>query len=337
MKYALFEHKQSNLGLVNIGDHIQSCAAEQFLPSIDFYVERDGLNNNSYGVAKIIMNGWFTDAPHNWPPNPNLKPLFVSFHLQPKSAEIILSKKENVDYLKAHSPIGCRDYKTLEILQSHNIESYFSFCLTTTLDEKYKSNTKTDNIYLVDPLYGYDIGMLKKINPIELIRKFPIKKLGKIKDYLKPKSSLKEFVPEKIIQKAITLNHYVSADNTNEDLYKVAKGFLKKYAQAKLVITSRIHCALPCLALGTPVLFVMEGLLDEKLHMSRFRGILDHINILTTQPKQDFNSLFGKEMNIYHPNEIDWDNPPKNPESYKQLSQDLKKRCRDFILEDNKI
>ena len=139
MKYALFKHTQNNLGLVNIGDHIQSCAAEQFLPQVDFYVDRDALDAPVKEEAKIIMNGWFTDAPEKWPPNPNLSPLFISFHLQPSSAFVILNKKENVDYLKKHAPIGCRDYSTLQILQDKGIDSYYSFCLTTTLDEKFKS------------------------------------------------------------------------------------------------------------------------------------------------------------------------------------------------------
>jgi hypothetical protein len=335
MKYALFEHKQSNLGLVNIGDHVQSCAAEQFLPKVDFFVERDALDNTEYEKAKIIMNGWFTDSPEKWPPNSNLIPLFVSFHLQPKSANIILSKKENVEYLKKHSPIGCRDYKTLDILQSFGIDSYFSFCMTTTLDEKYKAENKTENIYLVDPLYNYDIGMLKRVNFVELIKNFPFKKLYKLKDYFKPKIELSDFVPKEIIDRGISIKHYVNAKKTNEELYGIAKDLIKKYASAKLVITSRIHCALPCLALNTPVLFVMEGLTDESLHMSRFRGILDHINILTTQPKKEFIELFGRPMNIYHPNEIDWDHPPTNPQTFKELSNELKKRCKAFI-EDKK-
>jgi hypothetical protein len=277
------------------------------------------------------MNGWFTDAPENWPPNPNLIPLFVSFHLQPNSAEVILKKKVNVEYLKKHGPIGCRDYKTLEILQKHEIDSYFSFCLTTTLDEKYKSSVKTDNIYLVDPLYGYDYTMLSKINPFQLLKKFPYKKLSKLKDYFRPKSELSQFVPKEIIKNATTIKHYVKSNKSNEEYYKIAKDLLNKYASAKLVITSRIHCALPCLALGTPVLFVMEGLTDESLHMSRFRGILDHINILTIQPKEEFDALFGKSMNVYHPSEIDWKNPPSNPTTFKEKADILKEKCKAFI------
>lgn len=333
MKYALFEHTQNNLGLVNIGDHIQSCAAEQFLPSVDFYVERDALNKETYDEAKIIMNGWFTDAPHNWPPNPNLIPLFVSFHLQPSSAKIMLSKPENVNYLKEHGPIGCRDYKTLEILQSHGIESYFSFCLTTTLDVKYKSEERTDEVYIVDPLYGYDKGMLSKMDPVQVLKKFPWKKLGKLKDYFKPKAELTDYIPQEVIDGAIFTDHYASAKLDNKELYAQAKELLNRYARAKYVITSRIHCALPCLALGTPVLFVMEGLTDEKQHMSRFRGILDHMNILTNQPKKELDALFGKPMNVYHPSEIDWNNVPANPDSFRELSDKLKERCRNFIAE----
>ena len=333
MNYALFEHNQNNLGLVNIGDHIQSCAAEQFLPRVDFFVERDRLNAPQYGEAKIIMNGWFTDAPENWPPNPRLIPLFVSFHLQPKSAQILFSKSENVEYLKAHAPIGCRDYRTMELLQAYGIEAYFSFCLTTTLDEKFKSEERDDNFYFVDPLYAYDRGLLKKIDLGKLIRDFPIRKLSKLKGLLKPKAKLTDFVPQDVIEAGIRQEHYVSANKDNIDLYSDAKNLLKKYARAKGVVTSRIHCALPCLALETPVLFVMEGLKDEKQHMSRFRGILDHINILTTQPKKELDLLFGREMNVYHPNDIDWDNLPENPKTFRPLAEELKNKCRKFIAE----
>lgn len=37
---------------------------------------------------------------------------------------------------------------------------------------------------------------------------------------------------------------------------KNAESFLERYKKAKLVITSRLHCALPCIAFGTPVIFI---------------------------------------------------------------------------------
>lgn len=331
MKYALFKHTQNNLGLVNIGDHIQSCAAEQFLPNVNFYVERDALDKPIEEAAKIIMNGWFTDAPENWPPNPNLIPLFISFHLQPSSALVILNKKENIDYLKKHAPIGCRDYNTLQLLQDKGIDSYYSFCLTTTLDEKFKSKKRTNDIILVDLLYSYDKSILRKLNFVQVIKKLPFSKIKKLKGYFIPKAQVSHYLPKKIINNSIKLDHYVSASQTNEELYATAKSYLSKYATAKLVITSRIHCALPCLALGTPVLFLMEGLTDEGQHMSRFRGVLDHMNILTNQNKEEFEKHFGKKMNVYKPEDIDWDNPPTNPDSFKSLSESLKEKCKDFV------
>ncbi len=332
IKHTLLKHSQQNYGLVNIGDHIQSCAAEQFMPKIDFYTERDKLNMEIKNPAKVILNGWFTDAPENWPPHPQLIPLFISFHLQPKSAEIILSIEENIQYLKKHAPIGCRDYQTVNILKQKGIDSYYSFCLTSTLGIKFFSKQKEDKIYFVDPLYSYDSRAIRKISLKSIIKNPPIKKLYKIKDYFFQKRNLKEYVPKEIIEKAETINHYVKANKTNSQLYNTAKRYIRKYSKAKLVVTSRIHCAIPCLALKTPVLFLLDGLLDENQHMSRFRGVLDHINILTIQDKEKINSLFGKKMNVYYPDEIDWNSPPKNPESFSKLSKALEMKCRSFIL-----
>jgi hypothetical protein len=334
MKHALFEHKQSNMGLVNIGDHIQSCAAEQFLPQVDFYVERDNLSKAIENEAKIIMNGWFTESPENWPPNPNLKPLFISFHLQPSSAKVILSKNNNVEYLRSYEPIGCRDYKTVELLEKAGIKAYFSFCLTTTLDIKYKSHINSNEILLVDPLYNYNFSRFSKITLKEAVKKISYKNISKFKNYLKPPSKLKDFVPSRVIEKANSINHDVSSNLSNSELYGISKSILKRYSEAKLVITSRIHCALPCLAMGTPVLFVLQGLKDENFHMSRLRGILDHVNILTNDSKEDVEKLFGKSMNVYSPSQINWDNPPDNPLSYKNLSNNLKDKCYEFIKDD---
>ena len=38
--------------------------------------------------------------------------------------------------------------------------------------------------------------------------------------------------------------------------FQLAKQLLDQYARAKLVISTRIHGALPCLALNTPIIFI---------------------------------------------------------------------------------
>ena len=99
------------------------------------------------------MNGWFTNVPDNWPPSESINPLYVSFHLNAKASDKILSKQENVDYFKRHEPIGCRDVYTAESLRRKGIDAYFSGCLTLTIGDLYKTEECSDKVYIVDPYF----------------------------------------------------------------------------------------------------------------------------------------------------------------------------------------
>ena len=55
----------------------------------------------------------------------------------------------------------------------------------------------------------------------------------------------------------------------NDDYYfSEADRLLKKYADAKLVVTSRIHRVLPCTGMETPVIYVQNKNEDE---ISKYR------------------------------------------------------------------
>lgn len=87
--YGLLSYKTGN-----IGDEIQSLAARRFLPRIDKLLERDSLNKiKTKEKIKLIMNGWFTHKPENWPPSPPINPLFVSFHVTEKAIKKMTSEK----------------------------------------------------------------------------------------------------------------------------------------------------------------------------------------------------------------------------------------------------
>ncbi|HEM4248151.1 TPA: hypothetical protein U1X46_002073, partial [Streptococcus suis] len=55
----------------NIGDEIQSVAAERFLPQVDYYLNRDYLHDfiadSTDEEIKLIMNGWYSHHPQNFP------------------------------------------------------------------------------------------------------------------------------------------------------------------------------------------------------------------------------------------------------------------------------
>jgi hypothetical protein len=63
--------------------------------------------------------------------------------------------------------------------------------------------------------------------------------------------------------------------HSEEDCFRVADQFLRDYARAKLVVTSKIHCALPCAGMGTPVILMMTNPQDP-----RFGGIKELLNHL---------------------------------------------------------
>ena len=62
---------------------------------------------------------------------------------------------------------------------------------------------------------------------------------------------------------------------THIERFKLAKSLLEKYSKAKLVVTTRIHGALPCLSFQTPVIFV-----NKKYDYKRYNGIYDLLNTI---------------------------------------------------------
>ena len=67
--------------------------------------------------------------------------------------------------------------------------------------------------------------------------------------------------PTIIYPDAERITHNISPQIKVDSLkrHQIAKELLAKYQKAELVITSRLHCALPCAAFGTPVIVVNNG------------------------------------------------------------------------------
>lgn len=239
----------------NVGDYIQSLAARQFLPKVDQYINREKLSEYRGQETKMIMNGWFMLHPENWPPSPKINPLFVSFHLNQAYAEKLLNE-QGVAYLRKYK-VGCRDHSTLNLLKAKDIDVFLSGCLTLTLGNSYK-NSSGEDIYFVDVLFKFPT--LQKIfrsfrNFRKSLKTCEIFQLGR------RRKLLGELFGEKIVKAAKNITHDYPADKyaTEDSRFELAADLLKRYQEAKLVVTSRIHCALPCLAMGTPVIFIDGG------------------------------------------------------------------------------
>ncbi|WP_408047629.1 polysaccharide pyruvyl transferase family protein [Tenacibaculum crassostreae] len=321
MKYGLLKYEE-NKKFFNVGDNIQSLAAKQFLPKVDEYVSREKMADYRGSKIKMILNGWFTHNVHNWIPSEKIDPLFVSFHINNTAAPYMLDEK-GVEYLKKHEPIGCRDQFTAETLQEKGIEAYFTGCLTLTLDTyKVDDSQRTDEVYIVDPLYGYTT--YKKVT--YSFRSFVRSILnGNIFHLGKKNKHLNKIIDKSLLEKAIYINQEPEANKyTTEEKFEMGEDLLKKYAKAKLVITSRIHCALPCLALGTPVIFI-NGF-DSFVDSCRFEGILDLFNRVDISSKTgEFTTNFILEGKINENTVI------KNLTKHHSIARSLKEKCRKFI------
>ncbi|MDK2886930.1 MAG: hypothetical protein PWP54_1508 [Thermosipho sp. (in: thermotogales)] len=328
-KFALIVHSTNN-----IGDDIQSIAALQFLPRVDYFVDRDfiGLYKIPQRV-KIIMNGWFLHKFENWPPAKNLYPLFISFHISQKSVDKIVKSRSSVKFLKKFSPIGCRDMHTKSLLDKIDVPAYFSGCLTLTLGYKMKGNIQRSNEVLIVDL---DEGAIPYI-PEEILKKSKfrtntifldssrsrfietlkliIKKSPKIKSWLKDVNLEIKSVRSKILRLFSPLKPLENLDEHRFKRFELANERLNEIANAQLVITSRLHVALPALAFGTPVIFVHKNIQDPRF--SGFLKFLNHYDLET------FSKVSKK---------IPWDNVVNpNKDELNLLREKLIKTCEEFI------
>jgi len=282
MKYGLLSYSTRN-----IGDEIQSLAARRFLPKVDLHIDRDYLNRvDGSEPFKLILNGWFTHRPENWPPAPAIRPLFISFHITreilPRNVNRLRASDHlihgaSLEYLRSHQPIGCRDIATAELLNAHGVAAYFSGCLTLTLENRWPQ--RSGLTYCVDV-----------------------------------SKSVARFVADRVGNPVVSQTHDVALTENTEARFRRAEKHLEQYATARLVVTSRLHCALPCLALATPVIFVVEEPSNYRL-----RGLCG----LTRHLTED--ELLSSAA------DIDWKNPQPNPFDVASLRRDLIERCMSFV------
>lgn len=306
--YGLLSYKTNN-----VGDEIQSLAALQFLPRVDLYLDRDNLKNvRSKKKIKLILNGWFNPKPSNWPPSDDIDPLFISFHVSERAVQELASPA-SLAYLQKHQPIGCRDVFTQKILGKNGVKAYFSGCLTLTL--KNMLLDRSDEIVIADLNQEAKMALPKELQSQAIYTehwsypKYARRVAGFIYYGLK---TLRLILRKLRINKLVW--SFLGKIKSREKAFKQAVSLLETYAGAKLVLTSRLHAALPCLAFDTPVIFIHSAFKDP-----RFEGWFPYLRHVSLE---DLGS--GKEK-------ILWRNPLPNPRDISPLRETLTKTCKKFI------
>jgi hypothetical protein len=233
----------------NIGDEIQTIAAIEFLKvhGITDYipVDREKLKDYDGEPVNCVFNGWFMHDLKQFPPSDKITPIFISFHCN--KPDLI---KNNKEYFKKYEPIGCRDTYTLDLFIKNDISAYFTGCLTLILP---KSSKPRKGKLLVD--VNNNVSYIPKSNV----------DVSQFSDYKVVTNQIKD------VSRKDDFNYRLES----------AKKLVEQFRTAELVVTSRLHCVLPCRAMGTPVLFIHANYQTDV----RFTGLKDILQGSSTLEK----------------------------------------------------
>ena len=210
----------------NLGDHIQIICGKSLLSRIgvtpELYLDRDNQISSAPGITPdagltgILLNGWFKTNRAEWPPNPALAPVFCGFHIRLFQCPELLSAAA-LAYYRANGPIGCRDAYTLDLLQMRGIEAFLSHCLSLTLPNRPENGAGLQEVFVVS-------------------------RDRRILNYIPASLGPVTFI-----------SHYSGTGDFSENM-AAAQTLLDVYrTRARLIITTLLHCALPALAMGIPV------------------------------------------------------------------------------------
>lgn len=167
---------------------------------------------------------------------------------------------EEVTYYHRFEPIGCRDERTMNILRKYGVQSYLHGCITATFPKRATADKLFNKVFIVD--------VAPEVVP---------------------------YIPKELIKYAEFLTHmHEDIDNPKALMQEYYNRYKK---EAKLVITSLLHCSVPCMAAGIPVILI-------KKQISYRFGWLEKILTL-----YDFNDL----------QDIKWNPEPIEYENHKEL------------------
>lgn len=241
---SLFENKKD--AIVNFGDNVQTFGVEVLYEMMGYSkddirkINLYNFHNYSSEDTIVPMSGFFSSGLKYKviPATNSIHPLFIGFHSHDES---IL---DNIDYLKKYQPIGCRDEYTKDMLCERGIEAYISGCASIMLPTREKQPEKNKTFFVDIPI------------------------------------QLEEYIPSELKKNCEYISHIMHVNTLDYNKEQVEKNdkrareLIDRYKnEATLVVTSKLHCAAPCVAMGIPVILVREnidyrfGWIDKFIHI----------------------------------------------------------------------
>lgn len=161
--------------------------------------------------------------------------------------------------LKESEPIGCRDAYTMKVLREAGIDAYLNGCMTLSFPKR-SVEPESGKVFFVDVC-----------------------------------DELLDVAPKELLDGAVFKTHLLYHTYVTE---QQSLDVLKCYQeQARLVVTSRLHCAVPCLAMGIPTIYACKEISFRSWWLE---------NIIPLYDRSTFSS-------------IDWDPPAVECDHVKDL------------------
>ena len=224
----------------NIGDDVQSLSLSQLhlLGKPDLWVDRDQFNDYAdHGPIDLVANGFFICNDRTgklaFPPPPNFNVTYVAL-----CASNIPNTPESCEHLKQCGPIGCRDHHTVKWCKNRNIDHYYASCPSMLLDRNFDDHTKENLSYDPDgPIVLVDVNP-KRLPPFGV--------------------SDRSFI---CLTNRVHPGHYID----QESRFNALRHRLRILRSASLVITNRLHVAMPTMGMGVPVVMVEADSISFRL------------------------------------------------------------------------
>ncbi len=135
---------------------------------------------------------------------------------------------DNISMLRRFQPVGCRDERTMRRLIDRGIDAYVQGCLVATFPKREKKDTQ-NRVFFIDPEAG-----------------------------------IKDYIPKELLDNYEFFSHdfYMTPEEllNGKNIYQYGTETIERYRkEARLIVTSKYHAAVIALALGIPVIMIIEN------------------------------------------------------------------------------
>lgn len=246
MKYGMLKYSSPT---ANIGDLYQLIGIRRvykrmgLMESDIIQIDRDYLAEYDGEYVVLPISSFVDVLPGTkiFPLSPRIIPVFIGMHCIDDQHLMYLSR------YKHFGPFGCRDEMSMKKMRQNGLDAYISGCLSICAEKREKLPTQ-NKVFLVD------VG-----------------------------EELRQHIPADLLEDAIEITHEYDLHDSGSRIEReriesrLAEEALERYRlEARLIITSRLHCALPCTAMGIPVI------VGREMNEHRFGGmdkVLNYYNV----------------------------------------------------------